>query len=387
MAVPATVDDFPVTPSVPMYCRTTGATTDAEPARARPNPSSNVFLPSATTSSGTSSYLVPVMNSATYRVRPGACASSSPAGAAAASADGLVVNPAMARGVLKKSRRMILRAFVVLPLPFLVHEDFRILVALVTGELPELVIRQSSLRDAHGPGTREHRRVRDRRLIVQRVRVDEDEPLDDVRVLAVEIANYVETCFRVEVGRIDDQRVAFPVAATVAHPELHVRGRVRPVVQRDDAIRVVLVPDEDDRARRLDDAERREVVETRDPRHEASRLRIDVLRPGRVFVVRLEGFSQRGRPWVILNMAVGRIHDEARGALDDAGNALIELLCAAQRRIERMRAAADGTPRAFHVRLSVGRLRRRPRPVPSLVEGPGGGRPGLALTGERHRQR
>src|SRR5258705_206785 len=271
MAVPTTVDDFAVTPSVPMYCRTTGATTDAEPARARPNPSSNVFLPSATTSSGTSSYLVPVMNSATYRVRPGACASSSPAAAAAASADGRMVNPARARGVLKKSRRIILRAFVVLPLPYLVHEDFRILVALVTGELPELVIRQSSLRDAHGPGTREHRRVRDRRLIVQRVRVDV--------------------------------------------------------------------------------------------------------------------FSQRGRPWLIRDMAVGRIHDEARVALDDAGNALIELLCAAQRRIERMRAAADGTPRAFHVRLSVGRLRRRPRPVPSLVEGPGGGRPGLALTGERHRQR
>ena len=54
-AVPTTVAVFVVTPSVEMYCRTIGARTDADPASARPNPSSRVLLPSAITSSGMSS--------------------------------------------------------------------------------------------------------------------------------------------------------------------------------------------------------------------------------------------------------------------------------------------------------------------------------------------
>src|SRR5258706_3725798 len=104
MAVPTTVADLAeANPSVPMYCRTTGPMTEADPASARPNPSSSVFLPSVSTSSGMSSYFVLTMNSATYRVSPGALASSS---APAASADLLIVSPASARGVLKESRRI-----------------------------------------------------------------------------------------------------------------------------------------------------------------------------------------------------------------------------------------------------------------------------------------
>src|SRR5262249_27967529 len=105
---------------------------------------------------------------------------------------------------------------------------------------------------------------------------------------------------------------------------------------------------------------------------------IDVLRPGRILVRRLEVLPQRRRPWLVWDVAIGRIHDEARVALDHARYALIELLRAAQRGIERMRAPADRTPCALHVRLAIGRLAGRPRSGRRL--------PVLALTGQRDRE-
>src|SRR4030095_11074655 len=152
---------------------------------------------------------------------------------------------------------------------------------------------------------------------------------------------------------IDDKRVPLPVPTAAAHPELHVGRRARPIVERDHAVRVVLVPDEDDTARRLDDAERREVIETRDTWYQTASLRVDVLGPGRIFIRRLEILSQRRGPWLIRDVTVGRIDDEARVALDDARNTLIDLLRAAQGGIERMGSAAHGTPRAFHIRLGA----------------------------------
>src|SRR6185503_11224023 len=140
--------------------------------------------------------------------------------------------------------------------------------------------------------------------------------------------------------------------------------------------RVVLVPDKDDAARRLDNAERRKVVEARNAWHQASRLRVNVLRPCGIFVRRLEVLPQRRGPRLIWDVPVRRIDDEARVAFDDAGYALVELLRAAQGRIERMGAAADRTPCAFDVRLAVDGLGRRP--------GPRG--PVVALPRERDRQ-
>src|ERR1700687_1650623 len=100
--------DFPLAhPSVSMYCRMRGPATEADPARDRPNPSRIVFLPSAMTFSGMSSYFAFTINSETYLVRPGDFGNSS-AGLAEAIARSLPsANPASANDVLQKSRRII----------------------------------------------------------------------------------------------------------------------------------------------------------------------------------------------------------------------------------------------------------------------------------------
>src|SRR2546430_12890790 len=55
------------------------------------------------------------------------------------------------------------------------------------------------------------------------------------------------TLFR---SRVDDEGVSLPATTRIAHPELDVRPDVRPAVQRDHTIRVVLIPDEHDAAGR-----------------------------------------------------------------------------------------------------------------------------------------
>src|SRR5207244_3250110 len=65
------------------------------------------------------------------------------------------------------------------------------------------------------------------------------------------------------------------------------------------------------------------------------------------------------RPRLIRDVAVGRIDDEARVDLPDTGRPLLEFLRARQRRIERMRATADRTPRALDSWLPIGPLSRQ----------------------------
>ena len=50
--------------------------------------------------------------------------------------------------------------------------------------------------------------------------------LHHVQCAAVEISDVIEPRFVIEIGYVDHQRIALPVPARVAHPELHV-GRVR----------------------------------------------------------------------------------------------------------------------------------------------------------------
>ena len=68
-----------------------------------------------------------------------------------------------------------------------------------------------------------------------------------------------------EVGRLDDERVALPVAARIAHQLAEAAADVRPPVERDDARLVHHLVDDDDRVRRLHDA-RAVAVDHRQPR-------------------------------------------------------------------------------------------------------------------------
>ena len=73
--------------------------------------------------------------------------------------------------------------------------------------------------------------------VLQLVRRLAREPLDDLHVGAVAQAVAVQADARLigEVRRLDDQRVAFPVAARVAHVLADLRADVRPSIERNDA--------------------------------------------------------------------------------------------------------------------------------------------------------
>ena len=83
----------------------------------------------------------------------------------------------------------------------------------------------------HGPRPRPRRRIVDREAIVERVGVDAREALDEVQILA----RSAEVRPVGEVRRVDDQRVALPAAARVAHPRAEARGEMRTAVERNDA--------------------------------------------------------------------------------------------------------------------------------------------------------
>src|SRR5687767_15993597 len=68
-------------------------------------------------------------------------------------------------------------------------------------------------------GPREHLRVLDRRLVAQRVAVDQRVTLHHLQRLAMEVAGHVEPRAVVVVGHLDDQRVAFPPPPRVRSEE------------------------------------------------------------------------------------------------------------------------------------------------------------------------
>ena len=62
--------------------------------------------------------------------------------------------------------------------------------------------------------------ILERRLVLDGVGIEKLPALDHVQLRAVEIAGAIEPGLVVEVRDVDDQRVAFPVAARIAEPEL-----------------------------------------------------------------------------------------------------------------------------------------------------------------------
>src|SRR3954470_8677894 len=109
-------------------------------------------------------------------------------------------------------------------------------------------------RHADLPRPRESLRILDRRFVGNDVRAGAREPLDDVQLIAVEIAGAIEPGLIVEALGIDDEALAFPLADRLSHPRI---DRWRPwILQIDvtDGARV-LVSDEEG-ALALEDLER-----------------------------------------------------------------------------------------------------------------------------------
>jgi hypothetical protein len=99
------------------------------------------------------------------------------------------------------------------------------------------------------------RRIGDGELIADLVVAEARKALDHLHVLA----GPAECHLVVEVGRLDHQRVAFPVSSRVAEPRAHVGRRVRPTVGGNHADFVEHLDQDHDRALALHDLIRRVV--------------------------------------------------------------------------------------------------------------------------------
>src|SRR6187455_915597 len=71
---------------------------------------------------------------------------------------------------------------------------------------------------AHCKGTREHRRILDSGLIVERIFARQAKPLYDSSPCAHEIASLVQPTAAVQAANLHDQSVALPSSARIAVP-------------------------------------------------------------------------------------------------------------------------------------------------------------------------
>src|SRR5262245_47854084 len=99
-------------------------------------------------------------------------------------------------------------------------------VALVV-EQPEVRFGVPVEHEVDGPRPREYLRVLDRGRIADVIAIGERVALDDVQRVAVEVADAIEPRLFVEVVGVDDQRVAVPLAAGIAHPPVERPFEVR----------------------------------------------------------------------------------------------------------------------------------------------------------------
>src|SRR5688572_33406987 len=109
-------------------------------------------------------------------------------------------------------------------------------VRLVAGELEDRAVGLLQVVQ-HRPRTRPRVRILDRVAVLDLIVRGAREALGDLDVLGGRrtAAPAADGIAPVEVGRLDDERLAFPAAARHADPALHAGGRLRPAVARDDA--------------------------------------------------------------------------------------------------------------------------------------------------------
>src|SRR5262245_30935703 len=75
-------------------------------------------------------------------------------------------------------------------------------------------------RESNGPGSRIDGRIFDARFILDRVRIDWGVALNDMKGIGRKVTRHVEPRSSIEIGHVDDKRVAFPSADGISLPKL-----------------------------------------------------------------------------------------------------------------------------------------------------------------------
>ncbi len=125
-------------------------------------------------------------------------------------------------------------------------------VAFVAAVLVNLIARLARDRHPERPRLREGGRIVDVDFVVDHFRIDAREALDHAQSFAVRRA--ADGGPVREVPRLDDERVAFEVAARITHEEMDARAKSRPAVERNHARVVHHLVADDHGVGRLDDA-------------------------------------------------------------------------------------------------------------------------------------
>ena len=94
------------------------------------------------------------------------------------------------------------------------------------------------------PGMSVYGSVCDRGFIVDRFIVDDSKPLDKVGGGAIEIADHVQPGFGLEIGHIDHQRIALPVATRVSLPQFDISPNMWPISEGNNASLVIFLSEE-----------------------------------------------------------------------------------------------------------------------------------------------
>src|SRR5579883_1963926 len=132
------------------------------------------------------------------------------------------------------------------------------LIAFVASVFKDAVIRIASQRNRYSPRFEILLRIVNRHLVKNRIPIHAPKPLDYVQRWA--LRNPLDAAsggagrdpaFAIVIGRVHDQRVAFPMTARISFPLPDGGGDVRPAVQRNDAGVVDHLGENDDVSRHL----------------------------------------------------------------------------------------------------------------------------------------
>ncbi|HET8698430.1 MAG TPA: hypothetical protein VFO94_13135 [Gammaproteobacteria bacterium] len=193
------------------------------------------------------------------------------------------------------------------------------------------------------PRPREHLRVLERGLVAERVGRGACEALHHPQRVAMEIAGAVEPGVGVEAHRLNDQRVAVPVAARVAHPRL-VALVARRSGERNPAERVHVLRKDHELVGRLKDLQR--IVEIHRARHAGEIALAERIGGGALGEVLLALRAGRG---LVRDLAVGRVHHHAEPGPHAEGAGVV---------LEVVACGVGGLPDTLKIGFAAGEPRR-----------------------------
>src|ERR1700689_2513936 len=161
------------------------------------------------------------------------------------------------------------------------------------------------------------------------------------------------------------------MATRVAHPQLYSFSHMWPCIDRDDTRFTVAIKEEHNISGDLNNLEAGMKKAAGGAVEKTTRLRIDVFRFRRIVDMSFQILLLGGSPWLVGNLAIGRIHHPAclRNSWSSGTDSkqFVEASTPGPRICNVKSAGRNGSPESLQVGLTVGRVRRGPVVVGSCL--------------------